>query len=64
MRTAIGSDHAGFEMKIMLARFLRELCEVVDGGTHIPIRCNNSLTRNVTCSRLNKVKALELRFGT
>ena len=40
MRTAIGSDHAGFEMKTMLARFLRELCEeVVDVGTHTaPIR--------------------------
>lgn len=35
MRTAIGSDHAGFEMKTMLARYLRELCEeVVDVGTH------------------------------
>jgi len=35
MRTAIGSDHAGFEMKTMLARFLREHCEeVVDVGTH------------------------------
>ena len=37
MRTAIGSDHAGFEMKTMLARFLREHCEeVVDVGTHTP----------------------------
>jgi RpiB/LacA/LacB family sugar-phosphate isomerase len=37
MRTAIGSDHAGFEMKTMLARFLREHCEeVVDVGTHSP----------------------------
>jgi RpiB/LacA/LacB family sugar-phosphate isomerase len=37
MRTAIGSDHAGFEMKTMLARFLRELSEeVVDVGTHTP----------------------------
>jgi RpiB/LacA/LacB family sugar-phosphate isomerase len=37
MRTAIGSDHAGFEMKTMLVRFLRELCEeVVDVGTHTP----------------------------
>ena len=37
MRTAIGSDHAGFEMKTMLARFLRERCEeVVDVGTHTP----------------------------
>jgi len=35
MRTAIGSDHAGFEMKTMLAQFLREHCEeVVDVGTH------------------------------
>jgi RpiB/LacA/LacB family sugar-phosphate isomerase len=37
MRTAIGSDHAGFEMKTMLARFLCEHCEeVVDVGTHTP----------------------------
>ena len=37
MRTAIGSDHAGFEMKTMLVRFLREHCEeVVDVGTHSP----------------------------
>jgi RpiB/LacA/LacB family sugar-phosphate isomerase len=37
MRTAIGSDHAGFEMKTMLTRFLREHCEeVVDVGTHSP----------------------------
>jgi ribose 5-phosphate isomerase B len=35
MRTAIGSDHAGFEMKQMLAKHLRELGEeVVDVGTN------------------------------
>ena len=35
MRTAIGSDHAGFEMKTMLAKFLRDLGdEVVDVGTY------------------------------
>ena len=35
MRTAIGSDHAGFELKAFLANFLRELGdEVVDVGTH------------------------------
>lgn len=35
MRTAIGSDHAGFEMKVMLAKHLRDLGhEVVDVGTH------------------------------
>jgi RpiB/LacA/LacB family sugar-phosphate isomerase len=34
MRMAIGSDHAGFELKGMLAAFLRELGhEVVDVGT-------------------------------
>src|ERR1700745_2831764 len=34
MRTAIGSDHAGFEMKTMLAKYLRDLGEeVVDVGT-------------------------------
>ena len=37
MRTAIGSDHARFEMKTMLARFLRELCdEGLDVGAHSP----------------------------
>jgi len=37
MRTAIGSDHAGFEMKVALAKFLREVGEeVVDVGTHGP----------------------------
>jgi ribose 5-phosphate isomerase B len=37
MRTAIGSDHAGFEMKVGLAKFLREAGEeVVDVGTHGP----------------------------
>ena len=35
MRVAIGSDHAGFELKEGLAAFLRELGhEVVDVGTH------------------------------
>ena len=35
MRTAIGSDHAGFELKTALAKFLRELGDdVVDVGTY------------------------------
>ncbi len=35
MRVAIGSDHAGFELKESLTAFLRELGhEVVDVGTH------------------------------
>jgi RpiB/LacA/LacB family sugar-phosphate isomerase len=35
MRTAIGSDHAGFELKLLLAKFLRDLGhEVVDVGTN------------------------------
>ena len=35
MRTAIGSDHAGFEMKVALAKHLKELGEeVVDVGTY------------------------------
>jgi ribose 5-phosphate isomerase B len=35
MHIAIGSDHAGFELKGVLANFLRELgYEVVDVGTH------------------------------
>ena len=37
MKTAIGSDHAGFELKQMLAKFLQGLGdEVVDVGTHGP----------------------------
>lgn len=35
MRTAIGSDHAGFEMKVALAKHLRDLGdEVLDVGTY------------------------------
>ena len=35
MRTAIGSDHAGFELKTHLAKFLRDLGDdVVDVGTN------------------------------
>ena len=35
MRIAIGSDHAGFEMKATLAKFLRDSShEVVDVGTY------------------------------
>jgi ribose 5-phosphate isomerase B len=35
MRTAIGSDHAGFELKAALAKVLLELGdEVIDVGTH------------------------------
>lgn len=35
MRIAIGSDHAGFEMKTTLAKFLRDMShEVVDVGTY------------------------------
>lgn len=35
MRTAIGSDHAGFELKVTLAKLLRELGdEVIDVGTN------------------------------
>lgn len=35
MRTAIGSDHAGFPLKVTLAKFLRDLGdEVVDVGTY------------------------------
>jgi ribose 5-phosphate isomerase B len=35
MKTAIGSDHAGFDLKEQLAKFLRDLGdEVVDVGTH------------------------------
>ncbi len=35
MRIAIGSDHAGFELKVMLAKRLRDLGEeVVDVGTN------------------------------
>ena len=35
MKTAIGSDHAGFELKKMLAKFLRDLGDdVVDVGTN------------------------------
>lgn len=37
MKTAIGSDHAGFELKTQLAKFLKDLGdEVVDVGTHGP----------------------------
>lgn len=37
MKTAIGSDHAGYELKTQLAKFLKELGdEVVDVGTHGP----------------------------
>jgi ribose 5-phosphate isomerase B len=37
MKTAIGSDHAGFELKQMLAKFLQGLGdEVIDVGTHGP----------------------------
>ncbi len=35
MRTAVGSDHAGFELKVTLAKLLRELGdEVIDVGTN------------------------------
>jgi ribose 5-phosphate isomerase B len=35
MKTAIGSDHAGFELKTQLTKFLRDLGdEVVDVGTN------------------------------
>src|SRR5579864_3657797 len=35
MRTVIGSDHAGFALKVTLAKFLRELGdEVIDVGTY------------------------------
>ncbi|HLH00097.1 MAG TPA: ribose 5-phosphate isomerase B [Bryobacteraceae bacterium] len=35
MRTVIGSDHAGFELKVMLAKHLRDLGEeVLDVGTN------------------------------
>ena len=35
MRIVIGSDHAGFELKKVLAAFLKELrCDVVDVGTN------------------------------
>ena len=35
MKLAIGSDHAGFELKGVLAPFLKSLgCEVLDVGTH------------------------------
>ena len=35
MRVAVGSDHAGFELKEGLKVFLRELGhEIVDVGTH------------------------------
>jgi ribose 5-phosphate isomerase B len=35
MRTAIGSDHAGFELKTFLAKFLRDLGhDVLDVGTY------------------------------
>ena len=35
MKTAIGSDHAGFELKVALAKFLRDLGdEVIDVGTN------------------------------
>jgi ribose 5-phosphate isomerase B len=35
MRTAIGSDHAGFELKVTLAKLLRELGdELIDVGTY------------------------------
>lgn len=35
MRTAIGSDHAGFALKVTLSKFLRELgAEVIDVGTN------------------------------
>jgi RpiB/LacA/LacB family sugar-phosphate isomerase len=35
MRTVIGSDHAGFALKVTLAKFLRELGdEVIDVGTN------------------------------
>ena len=37
MKTAIGSDHAGYELKTLLAKFLKELGDdVVDVGTHGP----------------------------
>ena len=35
MRTVIGSDHAGFALKVTLAKFLRDLGdEVIDVGTY------------------------------
>jgi ribose 5-phosphate isomerase B len=37
MRIVLGSDHAGFEMKTMLARFLRDRGEeILDVGTNSP----------------------------
>jgi ribose 5-phosphate isomerase B len=37
MKTAIGSDHAGYELKTAMAKFLKELGDdVVDVGTHGP----------------------------
>src|SRR5260370_692706 len=35
MKTAIGSDHAGFDVKVALAKFLRDVGdEVIDVGTY------------------------------
>lgn len=41
MKVAIGSDHAGFELKQKVLAWLREkACEVQDVGTHSEARCD------------------------
>ncbi|MBZ5535709.1 MAG: ribose 5-phosphate isomerase B [Acidobacteriia bacterium] len=41
MKVAIGSDHAGFQLKQKVLAWLREkACEVQDVGTHSEVRCD------------------------
>jgi RpiB/LacA/LacB family sugar-phosphate isomerase len=58
MRIAIGSDHAGFELKQALAAFIKELGhEVKDVGTHSPDPVDYPDFAEAVCKEIVKGRA-------
>src|SRR6266481_5001115 len=64
MRTVIGSDHAGFELKVMLAKFLTDLGDqavgiaVLDGRADRGVLiCGSGIGASVAANKIRGIRA-------
>lgn len=58
MRIAIGSDHAGYDLKLMVRNYLMSYgCEVVDMGCDSEVSCDYPTFAHEVCSMILKNEA-------